>query len=98
MKASNTSQSPQLYHDAISQRAREIWNERGQPVGQDVEIWLQAERDLVERGRVPGAPPSKRRTKVAADEIDQGELARRLRGSPDSGSRSATAVDPTNLT
>jgi hypothetical protein len=30
----------------IAQRAREIWNSRGQPAGQDTEIWLEAERQL----------------------------------------------------
>ena len=30
----------------IAQRAREIWNSRGQPAGHDTEIWLEAERQL----------------------------------------------------
>jgi hypothetical protein len=30
----------------IAHRARELWNERGQPAGQDAPIWLEAERQL----------------------------------------------------
>lgn len=33
-------------HDAITQRAHEIWKGRGSPTGQDAEIWLEAERQL----------------------------------------------------
>jgi len=30
----------------IAQRARDLWLERGQPTGQDLQIWLEAERQL----------------------------------------------------
>ena len=30
----------------IRKRAHEIWIERGQPEGRDVEFWLEAEREL----------------------------------------------------
>jgi hypothetical protein len=33
-------------HDQIAQRAREIWERRGCPQGQDREIWLEAEAQL----------------------------------------------------
>lgn len=33
-------------HEEISQRAQELWRERGSPEGQDNEIWLEAERQL----------------------------------------------------
>ncbi|HEY0944184.1 MAG TPA: DUF2934 domain-containing protein [Opitutaceae bacterium] len=33
-------------HDAIALRAAEIWRQRGYPAGQDLEIWLEAERQL----------------------------------------------------
>ena len=33
-------------HDAITQRAHEIWKGRGAPEGHDTEIWLEAERQL----------------------------------------------------
>jgi hypothetical protein len=35
-----------LAHDRIAQRAREIWERRGCPQGQDREIWLEAEAQL----------------------------------------------------
>lgn len=33
-------------HDSVTQRAQQIWRERGCPSGQDTEIWLEAERQL----------------------------------------------------
>ena len=42
----------------ISQRARKIWNDRGQPTGQDTQIWLEAEKQLktpVAANNVPSA-------------------------------------------
>ena len=37
----------QATDEQISQRAYEIWNERGRPSGQEVEHWLEAERELL---------------------------------------------------
>ena len=34
--------------EEIRMRARELWDQHGRPVGQDVEFWLQAERELKE--------------------------------------------------
>lgn len=34
--------------DKIRRRAREIWEENGQPAGRDVEFWLQAEQEFRE--------------------------------------------------
>lgn len=44
--------------EQIGQRAREIWRERGEPSGQDVEIWLEAERQLAtpDAGTTTAAP------------------------------------------
>jgi hypothetical protein len=33
-------------HEEISRRARQIWESRGQPAGQDDAIWLEAESQL----------------------------------------------------
>lgn len=33
-------------HETVSRRAREIWLRLGEPAGQDLTIWLQAEREL----------------------------------------------------
>jgi DUF2934 family protein len=34
-------------HDAISQRAREIWEQSGRVSGRDEEFWLTAEREIL---------------------------------------------------
>ena len=34
-------------HDEVTARAREIWENRGRPQGQDLSIWLEAERKLL---------------------------------------------------
>ena len=34
------------FHDKISQRAKELWIDYGQPVDRDVGIWLEAEQSL----------------------------------------------------
>lgn len=34
-------------HEEITQRAREIWQQSGNPGGRDTEIWLEAERQLM---------------------------------------------------
>ena len=36
---------------AISTRAREIWEQNGCPSGRDLEFWLQAESEISERDR-----------------------------------------------
>lgn len=43
-------------HDAITQRAHEIWKGRGTPAGHDTEIWLEAERQLSAPAAVPNTP------------------------------------------
>ena len=35
-------------HEQISERARALWQERGQPSGQDEEIWFEAERQVAD--------------------------------------------------
>lgn len=37
-----------LDHDQIAERAREIWEQRGRPYGQDEQNWREAERQLRE--------------------------------------------------
>lgn len=92
--------SPEVYHDTISERARRIWRERGHPHGEDVQIWLQAERELLHDGLIPPAPPPSpdnlRRGRAAADEIDEDRLANRLDAFGRTGARSATTIDPTS--
>lgn len=35
-----------LSHEQIAERAREIWERRGRPEGEDEKIWLEAEEQL----------------------------------------------------
>ncbi len=43
-----TEELKQWAQDRIRGRAREIWEENGQPEGRDLEFWLQAEREFRE--------------------------------------------------
>ncbi len=95
----NTSSPPfvsaQAYHDAITQRAREIWRARGRPIGQDVEIWLEAEQDLVSQDKIPAAPPAEPKHRGERDEIDGEEVQEQLDALATPPARSATSVDLT---
>lgn len=91
--------SPRAYHDAISDRAHEIWRARGCPEGSDVEIWLEAERDLASRGLIPAAPPRSRSDRPRtddSDDIDQVALSDRLGDFGESRSRGPTSIDVTH--
>lgn len=37
-------------HERIAARAREIWESRGRPAGEDLDIWIVAETDLIRAG------------------------------------------------
>ncbi|MEO6876224.1 MAG: DUF2934 domain-containing protein [Opitutaceae bacterium] len=43
-------------HEAIAQRARELWLSQHQPTGRDHEIWLEAERQLAAPTAASNAP------------------------------------------
>jgi hypothetical protein len=47
-------------HDAIAQRARQIWQKYGSPSGRDPEIWFEAERQLA------AEPDAKSKDKTSA--------------------------------
>ena len=40
--------------DEIRQRANELWEQRGRPEGYESEFWLQAERELKDKGNTSG--------------------------------------------
>ena len=95
----STPMFPEL-RSAIAQRAREIWLSRGTPSNQDLDIWLEAEREILPRyqalERSQSLLPTHRPKKsAAADEIDESELADRLSDFGDPGRRSPTSVEPT---
>jgi len=43
-------------HSEIVQRASQLWEQAGHPVGRDTEIWLQAEAELLADGQRLGSP------------------------------------------
>jgi hypothetical protein len=95
MKTIAPKMSARGYHDMITRRAREIWRARHRPVGKDMEIWLEAERELLAQQLIPASPPSTPRTssaRVAADEIDEDKMLRRLDTFGESPARSVTAL------
>jgi hypothetical protein len=53
-----------ITHEQIAALAHEIWQERGQPEGSDIDIWLEAERQL---SGVPAPRPSRERDPIPAD-------------------------------
>lgn len=59
--------SKQASHEEISQRAQQLWESMGRPVGRDEEIWLQAERELT-TASAPVEVPTKTVSSVTAPE------------------------------
>lgn len=47
-----------LTKEQIRARALELWEQRGRPVGYDLEFWLQAERELKGEGAAQGISPN----------------------------------------
>jgi Protein of unknown function (DUF2934) len=98
-----SSPSTPVSQEEISLRAREIWLARGSPEGQDVEIWLLAERELGSPSSFSAKPAAKpgRKTRAstsqknlaAAETIDVGELEDRLKSFGESPQRSPTSLD-----
>lgn len=61
--------------EQIQALAHAIWKDRGCPEGSDVEIWLEAERQLcVQTGTVPG--PSEVTQENESVDLDRSEAAR----------------------
>lgn len=95
MKTTTPAMSARVYHDLISRRAREIWRARHHPTGKDMDIWIEAERELVVKGVIPPSPPATEhqpRDRMAADEIDEVKMLRRLNDFGEVEARSVTAL------
>ncbi|HUR56734.1 MAG TPA: DUF2934 domain-containing protein [Opitutaceae bacterium] len=60
---------PQASHEEIARRARKIWQDRGQPHGQDDAIWLEAESTL--KGEAESRPVSGTPSRPNVDEPAQ---------------------------
>jgi hypothetical protein len=84
-----------ISHDATAARAREIWYARNCPIGQDEEIWLEAERQLAAEQQTRTVSKSKSGSRTAVD-IDERELAERLDDFGEPRRRSPTSIDPTS--
>jgi len=56
--------TPSVTHSEIAQRAHQIWQQAGQPDGNDSAHWLQAERELQAQNE-----------KSAGAEVDRGKSA-----------------------
>ncbi len=50
--------SNDITKEQIRARALELWEQRGRPVGYDLEFWLQAERELKGEGAAEGISPN----------------------------------------
>lgn len=85
--------------EEISKRAHELWLARNSPIGQDEEIWLEAERQLVTGSRRAEArpAPSKRPENGGREEpmIDEAELQARLDSVGRTAQNSPTSLDLT---
>lgn len=58
--AAGVSETPADREERIRERARRIWRELGQPTGQDVEIWQEAERQIgLDEDTRPDPPPAR---------------------------------------
>lgn len=85
----------------IEDRARTLWLAHGSPAGRDLDIWLEAERQLVAERTMADAPGSRRAPRrgersLAADEIDETELVERMDSVVDTNRRSATSINLTD--
>lgn len=95
------STSSVVSEDEIARRARHLWDERGRPSGSDVQIWLEAERQLRQERTLtpPVGVATKKSPRVprnpASKDIDQEEVAERLADYGEPPRRSATSVDLT---
>ena len=82
--------------EEISNRARELWISRGSPVGQDEEIWLEAERQLIASARRLEATPAPASPDVTEEPaIDFAELQARLDSFGRTAQNNPTSLDLT---
>jgi len=70
---------PQPTREQIQALAHAIWMDRGCPQGCDMEIWLEAERQLcVSRSTAPGAPLENIDESVDPDRSDAARIHREM--------------------
>src|SRR5688572_14797410 len=79
--------------DEIARRARELWNARGCPDGCDVEIWLEAERQLTSPAPVAATVPAGSSVPAAAKPARKARTSTAISGSGKSGARSRNSAN-----
>jgi hypothetical protein len=57
-------------HEDISSRAQQIWETLGRPADRDMEIWLQAERELQPSEEVATTPPASTSDEDRSEAVD----------------------------
>ena len=62
-------------HDAVAQRARQIWQKYGSPSGRDTEIWLEAERELTADSARPGSTTERLKSETAAESMVENHIS-----------------------
>ena len=77
--------------EEITARARQIWQDRGCPGDRDLEIWVEAERQLSESGRRPSGLP------VSGDTEDDVEDAEKVQDRINTTAAPAQERSPTSL-
>jgi hypothetical protein len=83
--------SPVPTQEEITARARQIWQDRGCPGDRDLEIWVEAERQLSESGRRPSGLP------VSGDTEDDVEDAEKVQDRINTTAAPAQERSPTSL-
>jgi hypothetical protein len=83
--------------DEIACRAREIWNARGCPDGCDVEIWLEAERQLTSPAPVAAALPANSPVNVSAKPARKARTSTAISGKSAPRARTSNTIDDRNL-
>lgn len=95
MKSKYTkTQLPEI-NSAISDRARELWLRRGSPTGEDVAIWLEAEREILAKYSGTGTSTSPQPGVKLKDKLTASDINDELQQFGDADHRSATSVDLT---
>ena len=82
-------------HEEVTQRAEKIWQAQGNPDGRDLEIWLEAERQLV-LGTTDSnsAPDSGETSRTGAESTGATALAERVKAETASESAIEFLISP----
>jgi len=82
------------YHNDVSQRAYQLWQNYGCPDGRDVEIWLEAERQLGGQQADSAESPDQRTAGTGSESKDARALPERVSGEMASESAVEYLISP----